>query len=96
MIAYDRNSNFGKQEITEPEYSMSLPKSETYFDVNSDSHFSGLNMETLNNYLENFDKKFDSHVSQLYNEKFLRYYRISQQSDKTFIKASCRAEMRKG
>ncbi|KAK3107721.1 hypothetical protein FSP39_020797 [Pinctada imbricata] len=96
LIVYDRNSNFGKQEITEPEYSMSLPKSETYFDVNSDSHFSGLNMETLNTYLEHFDKKFDSHVSQLYNEKFLRYDRISQQSDKTFIKASCRAETRKG
>ncbi|KAK3084280.1 hypothetical protein FSP39_010950 [Pinctada imbricata] len=96
LIAYDRNSNFGKQEITEPKYSMSLPKSETYCDVNSDSHFSGLNMETLNNYLENFDEKFDSHASQQYNEKFLRYYRSSQQSDKTFIKASCRAEMRKG
>ena len=75
---------------------MSLPKQETYCDVNSDTKFSGIKMESASTYLENFEKKMDNHASRLYNEKFLRYFRIASNDDKTFIKTSCRAEMRKG
>ena len=96
LIAYDRNQNFGKAEQLEPEYKMSLPDPATYFDVNSDSTFSGTTQENMNSYLAQFDKEIDQQIRSLYNERTIRYFRISHDSDSTYVSSSCYAEYKKG
>ncbi|KAJ8299960.1 hypothetical protein KUTeg_021479 [Tegillarca granosa] len=65
-----KNNNFGKLDTFEKEYVMTLPDSKTYFDVNSDSKFTGVTMEEIHSYLSLFEKPFDSHIYQLYSEEF--------------------------
>ena len=74
---------------------MTLPSADTYQDVNADSSFIGIEMNEIQQYLCKFEKKFEQHITQLYKEKFLRYFRISKDGDKTYIRSSCHAEMRK-
>ncbi|XP_062598497.1 uncharacterized protein LOC134259918 [Saccostrea cucullata] len=96
LEAYDRNFNFGKVDYTDPEFCMQLPSYDTYADVNSDTSFSGLSMDTVHSYFGRFEKKFENHFIHLYDDNFLTYYRVSINTACTFIKGNCRAEMRKG
>ncbi|XP_062605921.1 uncharacterized protein LOC134267719 [Saccostrea cucullata] len=96
LIAYDRNQNFGQTEDLEPEYKMTLPDPLSYFDVNADSTFSGTTLEKLTSYLAKFDKQLDNKVKRLYNERTIRYFKISYDNDLTYVASSCYAEYRKG
>ncbi|XP_052271822.1 uncharacterized protein LOC127872536 [Dreissena polymorpha] len=96
LISYERNQNFGKIETLEPEYHMKLPDATTYSDVNSDSKFPKTDLGKVQSYLAPLDKNLDEHVQRLYNEQFLRYFRMSRRETCVFIKSSCRAEMKKG
>ena len=89
-------ANFGKAEAARNQiYFMVVPNDDTYTDVNSDSLFIGLTMETVRNYLQKFEKKFENRITQLYDENFLMYFRFSKKDSYTYIRCSCRAEMKK-
>ncbi|XP_061170592.1 uncharacterized protein LOC133179933 [Saccostrea echinata] len=96
LIAYDRNQNFGQTEDLEPEYRMTLPDPLSYFDVNADSTFSGTTLEKLTSYLAKFDNQLDNKVKRLYNERTIRYFKISYDNDLTYVASSCYAEYRTG
>ena len=44
----------------------------------------------------NLKKKFENRITQLYDENFLMYFRFSKKDSYTYIRCSCRAEMKKG
>lgn len=76
---------------------MSLPDPLLYFDVNADSKFSGnTTLEKLISYLSKFDKQLDNKVKRLYNERTIRYFKLSSDNDCTYVASSCYAEYRKG
>jgi hypothetical protein len=96
-VAYDKNQNFGPTEQLEPEFKMSLPDPSTYFDVNADSAFTGTALDNLVDYLAQYNKELDKQTVQIfYNERTIRYFRLSHQNDNTYIDSSCYAEYRKG
>lgn len=73
-----------------------MPEASCYKDVNSDTKFCSLSMETITTYLEQFDKELECDlIKNFYNEKFLRYFRLATEDDKLFVRSSCHAEMRK-
>ena len=96
LVSYEKNQNFGKVETLEPEYAMTIPDATTYADVNSDSNFPETELDHVHRYLPQHDKSLDERIHRLYNEKFLRYFRMSTVNDNVFIKSSCHAEMKKG
>jgi hypothetical protein len=96
LVSYERNQNFGKNETLEPEYGMTLPDATTYADVNSDSKFPATELDHVHSYLAQHNKTLDERIQRLYNEHFLRYFRMSTVNDSVFIKSSCHAEMKKG
>jgi hypothetical protein len=95
LEAYDRNSNFGKEEQLEPDFCMNVPAVDKYTDVNADTPFIGLTMEKVQSYYDKFEKKFESRYVKLYDENFLIHYRVSINDSFTYIRCSCHAEMKK-
>ena len=96
-MAYDKNQNFGPTEQLEPVFKLSLPDPSTYFDVNADSALTGTALDNLVDYLAQYNKELDKQtVQRLYNERTIRYFRLSHQNDNTYIGSSCYAEYRKG
>jgi hypothetical protein len=77
LISYERNQNFGKIETLEPEYTMTLPDATTYADVNSDSKFPKTELSNVQTFLAQHEKSLDKRIKRLYNEQFLRYFRMS-------------------
>lgn len=49
----------------------------------------------IQEYLRKCDKDLDENVNQPYEEKFLRYYRVSVDGPVHHVKASCHAAMKK-
>ncbi|XP_045172918.2 uncharacterized protein LOC123534648 [Mercenaria mercenaria] len=96
LVSYERNQNFGNVETLEPEYNMTLPDPTKYADVNSDSKFPKTELDSVHKYLAQHEKTLDNRIQRLYNEQFLRYFRMSPGQDVVYIKSSCHAEMKKG
>ena len=96
LEAYDRNSNFGKpDDVAGPDYKMSLPDVTLYSDIHSEKKLPGITLTRINSYLFAFDKELDENAISLYKEKYLVYIRSSSNDLFTYIKSSCRAQMRK-
>ena len=89
MVALDKKHNFGATEQFEPEFKMSLPDPSTYFDVNADSAFTGTALDNLVDYLAQYNKELDKQTLQrFYNERTIRYFRLSHHNDNTYIASS--------
>ena len=85
----DKKHNFGATEQLEPEFKMSLPDPSTYFDVNADSAFTGTALDNLVDYLAQYNKELDKQTLQrFYNERTIRYFRLSHHNDNTYIASS--------
>ena len=94
-MAHDTNQNFGPTEQLEPEFKMSLPDPSTYFDVNADSAIIGTALDNLVVYLSQYNKELDRQtVQRYYNERTMRYFRLSHQGDNNYFASSCHAEYR--
>ena len=74
---------------------MVLPDPSRYFDINADSKFNGTTMELLTEYLALYDKQVDKQIQRFYNERTIRYFRLSIDDDNTYIASSCHAEYKK-
>ena len=75
---------------------MSLPNSGQYSDINSDSTFTGTEFQEVQRFLEKCGSKVDSHVEKMYDERLLKFVRISNHQEYFYFKASCHAEMKRG
>ncbi|XP_053388346.1 uncharacterized protein LOC123544826 isoform X2 [Mercenaria mercenaria] len=85
LVSYERNQNFGNVETLEPEYNMTLPDPTKYADVNSDSKFPKTELDSVHKYLAQHEKTLDNRIQRLYNEQFLRYFRMSPGQDVVYI-----------
>lgn len=71
LEAYERNKNFGNTDVLEPDFYIKVPEASCYKDVNSDTKFCSLSMETITTYLEQFDKELECDlIKNFYNENF--------------------------
>ncbi|KAK6186651.1 hypothetical protein SNE40_005937 [Patella caerulea] len=97
LEAYDRNSNFNTQpEEVNKEYEMILPSSSNYKDVNKDTEFPVITYNDVRFYLQPLGKQLDiESVKNLYDQRFLKYFRSYKDSDSYFVRSECKAEMRK-
>ena len=95
LEAYERNSNFGKNDVPEPEYSMTLPEPQLYKDANADTKFCPLALDTVINYLDQFEKQLDDHSKKLYHDKLLLCFRIATENGIFFVKTKIKAEYMK-
>lgn len=67
-----------------------MPNPSTYFDVNADSAFTGIALDNLVDYLTQYNKELDKQTLQkFYNERTIRYFRLSHHNDNTYIASSC-------
>ena len=64
----------------------------------SDYKCNGTSLEILTTYFSQFNKDFDKQIQRFYNEKTLRYLRVSSDVSQTctYIASSCFAEYRNG
>ena len=74
---------------------MTLPDSQLYKDANADTKFCPLALDTITNYLDQFDKVLDDHSKKLYNDRLLLFFRIATEKNITFVKTKIRAEFLK-
>ena len=74
---------------------MKLPADDAYADVNSDTPFIGMKIEKVETFFGKFEKKFENRFVKLYEENFLIYFRVSCGDSCTYMRCSCRAEMKK-
>lgn len=95
LEAYDRNQNFNQDEDLLSEFTMSLPVTSGYRDVNSDATMAPLTTEKATEYMDQYRVQFDDKVKDLYSDKFLLYLRLCSSSSLDFIRGACKAEMRK-
>ena len=92
LDAYERNCNFGKNDEPEPEYYMTLPDPQLYKDANADTKFCPLVLDTITNYLDQFEKELDDHIKRLYNDRLLLFFRIATENQITFVRTKIKAE----
>ena len=82
LESYERNLNFKNPDETlsdqSKEFTMELPETATYRDLNSDSTFIKFTEEDLNQYLLQFQKSLTKEATDLYEERFLRYIRMAK------------------
>ncbi|CAC5390071.1 unnamed protein product [Mytilus coruscus] len=95
LEAYDKNKDFGNQDEVGEGYSMTLPDSFLYKDVNSGNEFVDFKMETIEVYLKPTEKALDSDAKNLYREKFLKYIRLAKYDNTFFVKSESRAQMKR-
>ncbi|XP_061176026.1 uncharacterized protein LOC133184977 [Saccostrea echinata] len=95
LEAYDRNSNFGSAERVEREYCMQVPGYEKFKDINKDTQIVGVREEAVKAYLERMNKSVDSNVMYIYESKFLKYVRLCAENNFYYVKAECKAQMKK-
>ena len=74
---------------------MELPDISSYRDVNGDSTFVNFTQEDLDLYLLQFQKYLSKEAKDLYEERFLRFVRMADKGNKSYIQAECRAQMKK-
>ena len=84
----DKKHNFGATEQFEPEFKMNLPDPSTYFDVNADSAFTGTALDNLVDYLAQYKELDKQTLQRFYNERTIRYFRLSHHNDNTYIASS--------
>ena len=59
------------------EFSMTLPNATSYRDIFNPQHISKVTMKSINDYLLSNDKTFDYKYRKLYEERYIRYVRVS-------------------
>ncbi|ESO92474.1 hypothetical protein LOTGIDRAFT_176758, partial [Lottia gigantea] len=94
LETFDRNKD-SEHEVLENEYSMEIPNYDLYKDINTDTKFSLLKLESILCYHEQFQKKLDDDSKKLYINRFLKYLRIASTDSYYFFKSECHAEMKK-
>lgn len=95
LDAYDRNYNFGGGERVEREYCMEVPSYEKYKDINKDTVITRIKEEAVCAYLGKMNREIDANVRYLYESKFLKYARLACEDGLFFVKAECKAQMKK-
>ena len=77
------------------EYDMTLPDYTAYTDVISKSQIPHIPASSLASYLQSNNKNFDEKCRLLYAQRYLRYARVAQWNNMSYIKSSVWAEMKK-
>ncbi|ESO98013.1 hypothetical protein LOTGIDRAFT_174450 [Lottia gigantea] len=85
---FDRNKDIEHEKL-ENEYSMEIPNYDLYKDINTDTKFSLLKLESILCYHEQFQKKLDD------DWKTNRFLRIASTDGLYFFKSECHTEMKK-
>ncbi|KAL5011953.1 hypothetical protein ScPMuIL_010504 [Solemya velum] len=95
LEAYDRNKNFGKDDVVGEEFIMDLPGVLSYKDLHSGTDMPNIQIAAIDAYLAGMSKSLDENAKQLYESKFLRCMRMTIRDPLFYFKSECRAEMKK-
>lgn len=74
---------------------MKVPSYEKYKDINKDTVITGIKEEAVCVYLGKMNKEMDANVKYIYERKFLKYVRLACDDGMSFVRAECKAQMKK-
>lgn len=74
---------------------MVLPDASLYCDLNTDKKIVPINLDSIKDYLDAYDKKLEDNAVNLCKERYLCYIRLCADENHDYIKSCCRAEMKK-
>ncbi|KAJ0169711.1 hypothetical protein K1T71_014896 [Dendrolimus kikuchii] len=92
LLAYDRNANFGQEDIDEDEV-YSVPGPESFRDINSSSILPQLTKVHIQAFVDRFQAKMKGR--QMYESRFLLTARSTVDGNATYIQGQCKAQMKK-
>ncbi|ELU01010.1 hypothetical protein CAPTEDRAFT_195563 [Capitella teleta] len=97
LESYDRNQNFGRpvQQTDENAFSMSLPETSTFKDINADSAIPVVTLKNVNKYLEIYEQSITKKIKKLYSKKWIVTVRFSMAGNITFISGRVGAELKR-
>ncbi|CAH2087127.1 unnamed protein product [Euphydryas editha] len=95
LECFDRNLNFGKQQVHETDdVKMDLPSIDLYWDINASTNLPPVTKQHIQLYYNQFNKKPDDGL-QLYEARFLVVVRAATAGEYTFVKGITRASMKR-
>ncbi|CAF4946338.1 unnamed protein product [Pieris macdunnoughi] len=93
LECFDRNFNFGKQQVHEPDdVKMDLPSIDVYRDINASTSLPPVTKQHIQLYYNEFHKKQVDGL-QLYEARFLVVVRAATVGEYTFVKGLTRASI---
>ncbi|CAH4028114.1 unnamed protein product [Pieris brassicae] len=92
LEAYDRNANFGAEEVEEDE-AYNAPAAEYFGDINGKTPLPPITKQLIQAFIERFQAQLKGR--QMYEERFLLTARAAADGDFTFIQGQCKAQMKK-